>query len=371
MYMKKQLTMFLSGCLMLCSLSMVSAQTVYTVGHATQPDELFASASNDTAICAGSSVSLLGGGIDGTGAYTFSWTPSIGLTSNNTDTTTSTPASTQPYVVTVTDARNCTATAGVTVTVNSLPTATSNGGGPYCVGSTIALTSSGGTDFDWIGPDSYVQANTQNPTILGATVAMDGVYTVTVTNAAGCSITATTTVVVNPLPTATASNTGPYCAGGTIQLNSPAGSATDDWTGPGGYVANNTQNPTRATATVAMSGTYTVTVTDVNGCSATATTSVVVTSCTGLEQIKEIESINLFPNPSEGDLNLSIVFKNKPSSALVEIYNSNGSIILIRNYEKPGTELKDNFNLNEQAAGNYFMRITVGKHSLTSTFIIK
>jgi hypothetical protein len=105
---------------------------------------------------------------------------------------------------------------------------------------------------------------------------MSGDYTVTVTDGNGCSATATTTVVVNPLPTPTATNTGPYCEGATIQLNSPSGSATDDWTGPLTYSSTDTQNPTIASSTIAMSGDYTVTVSDVNGCSATATTSVVV-----------------------------------------------------------------------------------------------
>lgn len=73
---------------------------------------------------------------------------------------------------------------------------------------------------------------------------------------------------------ATASNTGPYCPGQTIQLNSGAGGTSYSWTGPAGY-SNSTQNPSIPTAAVAMSGTYTVNITYV-GCSATATTNVVV-----------------------------------------------------------------------------------------------
>lgn len=181
------------------------------------------------------------------------------------------------YTVTVTDLNGCSATATTTVVVNVLPTPTANNTGPYCAGTTIQLNSpTGSATDDWAGPGGYSQANTQNPTRPGATAAMGGVYTVTVTNVSGCSATATTTVVVNPLPTPTANNTGPYCVGNTIQLNSPTGSGTDDWTGPGGYVQNNTQNPTRIGATLAMAGVYTVTVTDLNGCSATATTTVIV-----------------------------------------------------------------------------------------------
>ncbi len=101
-------------------------------------------------------------------------------------------------------------------------------------------------------------------------------YTVTASSAGGCTSTSSITVNVMPLPTPSATNTGPYCEGTTIQLNSPAGSATDDWTGPLTYSSTNTQNPTIASSTISMSGDYTVTVTNGAGCSATATTTVVV-----------------------------------------------------------------------------------------------
>ena len=70
-------------------------------------------------------------------------------------------------------------------------------------------------------------------------------------------------------------NSGPYCAGQTIQLtaNGQAG-ATYSWTGPGGWTSN-LQNPTRTNCTVAMSGTYTCTITLGNQTNS-ATTEVVV-----------------------------------------------------------------------------------------------
>jgi len=180
------------------------------------------------------------------------------------------------YTVTVTNVSNCSATATTTVLVSSYPTPSATNTGPYCAGQPIQLNSvSGSVTDDWIGPLAYSQNDMQNPLILSSTVAMSGVYTVTATNAT-CSATATTTVVVNPIPTPTATNTGPYCEGETIQLNSPSGFATDDWTGPASFTATDTQNPSIASSVVAMSGTYTVTVTDVTSCSATATTTVIV-----------------------------------------------------------------------------------------------
>src|SRR5207248_8399289 len=73
-------------------------------------------------------------------------------------------------------------------------------------------------------------------------------------------------------------NSGPFCAGGTISLSTPTLSgATYAWTGPNAFTSS-LQNPTRANATAADAGTYSVTVT-VNGCTSPAgTTNVVVNS---------------------------------------------------------------------------------------------
>jgi len=150
--------------------------------------------------------------------------------------------------------------------------------GPYCEGATINLnvpTGVGVTTYDWAGPGGYTALNVQNPTIPGSTIAMSGVYTVTITSPA-CVSTGTTTVVVNPNPVPNATNTGPYCDGNTIQLNSVGGLATDDWTGPGGYAVIDVTNPTIAGATPAMTGDYTVTVTNGFNCSATSVTTVTV-----------------------------------------------------------------------------------------------
>lgn len=70
-------------------------------------------------------------------------------------------------------------------------------------------------------------------------------------------------------------NSGPYCAGQTIQLtaNGQAGSSYS-WTGPGGWTSTQ-QNPTRTNCTVAMSGTYTCTI-SLGGQTNSATTEVVV-----------------------------------------------------------------------------------------------
>ncbi len=76
--------------------------------------------------------------------------------------------------------------------------------------------------------------------------------------------------------TPTASNDGPVCEGGTIQLSTPAvGGATYAWTGPNGF-SSNLQNPVINNITVANTGVYSVTINNGTCPSLPGTTTVVV-----------------------------------------------------------------------------------------------
>ncbi|MBK8819549.1 MAG: hypothetical protein IPN49_10825 [Saprospiraceae bacterium] len=178
------------------------------------------------------------------------------------------------YTVTVTDNKGCSGTSSVTATVN--PSLNVSTAAPeVCAGSTLSITStpSGGTSpytYSWSGPNGYT-SSTQNISRANATVTMSGTYTVTVTDNKGCSGTSSVTATVNPsLNVSTAAPE--VCAGSTLSITStPSGGTspyTYSWSGPNGYTSS-TQNISRANATVTMSGTYTVTVTDNKGCSGT------------------------------------------------------------------------------------------------------
>lgn len=93
----------------------------------------------------------------------------------------------------------------------------------------------------------------------------------------GCvddAVTGNGSAVINSGLGVLASNTGPYCVGGTIQLNGSSGATTYSWTGPNGFTSN-VQNPTIPNSTLAMAGTYSLTVTG-TGCTDATTTDVVV-----------------------------------------------------------------------------------------------
>jgi hypothetical protein len=114
------------------------------------------------------------------------------------------------YTVTVASpsTSTCTVTLTVNVVVNPVATsctpptgATAGSNSPVTEGSPINLTSSstGGTSQSWLGSNGYT-STAQNPVI--ATLAA-GVYnyTVTITSSGTCVATATTSVLVNPVPT--------------------------------------------------------------------------------------------------------------------------------------------------------------------------
>ena len=154
-----------------------------------------------------------------------------------------------------------------------VPTATANtpftGGDLNLIGGPAGMSS-----YSWTGPNGFTSA-VQNPVISGVTDAAAGTYTLTVTNAAGCSASTTVAVTINTvnLPTAIANNP---CVGGDLNLvGGPSGMASYSWTGPNGFTSS-VQNPTIAGVTAAAAGTYTLTVTNSGGGSASATVDVII-----------------------------------------------------------------------------------------------
>jgi len=235
-----------------------------------------ASAASNSPVCVGNTIYLFG---NPGGMTSYNWTGPNGFTSNQQNPTISNAASAMSgtYTLTVVDSSGCGgASATTNLTVNANPIATASSNSPVCEGGTIQLSGgpNGMTSYSWTGPGGWT-SSLQNPTRTGATAAMAGTYTLTVTNG-GCTDDESTSVTVNAKPTATASSNSPVCAGGTIQLSGgPNGMTSYNWTGPGGWTSS-LQNPTRTGATTAMAGTYTLTVTNNNGCSDDESTSVTV-----------------------------------------------------------------------------------------------
>ncbi len=210
--------------------------------------------------------------------FTWAWSPGLGLSTTVGPSTIASPAGIQTYTLFGTPTSTCVVPityvfvvkpiTGVTFTT----TATSNS--PLCAGSTLSLSSTGGVAYAWAGPNGF-NSVVQSPTIPNLPPSGIGVYTVTVTNAAGCSVTNSVTVISSTTPTVVIGSNSPLCAGSTISLTATGGN-NYTWTGPNGF-GSALQNPTIATTSSLGSGIYTVSVTDVGSlCSKVSTVSVVV-----------------------------------------------------------------------------------------------
>nr|MBP7184220.1 gliding motility-associated C-terminal domain-containing protein [Saprospiraceae bacterium] len=155
------------------------------------------------------------------------------------------------YIVTVTDANSCTGTASIEVQVLTQLTVGITGDDIICTGETSTLDAGAGfTTYTW----SLNNASTQT-----LDVQLGGTYSVTVTNATGCTGTDQFQVIENALPIANITGTLQFCDGASTDLTASGGD-TYDWSGGLG---------TNPSVTVNQSGNYTVTVTQ-NACTSVA-----------------------------------------------------------------------------------------------------
>ncbi|MBL0024891.1 MAG: hypothetical protein IPO98_07645 [Saprospiraceae bacterium] len=151
------------------------------------------------------------------------------------------------YTVTVTDAAGCTGSAFKTISSLSVPSASISGANSVCSGSNTSITASGGVGYSWSTGQNTATIN------VGA-----GNYTVTVTNAGGCTATAIQNISNIAAPTASIAGANSVCSGSNTSITASGGV---------GYSWSTGQN----TATINVgAGNYTVTVTNAGGCTATA-----------------------------------------------------------------------------------------------------
>ena len=209
--------------------------------------------------------------LTGVGGTSYVW--STGAT-----TTTINVATTGTYSVTVINSSGCSATSAITnVTVNARPTINASSNSPICVGASLNLSSTTGfVSYNWTGPNGFTSIS-QNPTIAGTTLAASGTYTVTVTNAVGCSASSSTVVLINALPTVTVTPTSVSVTTGVSSTLTASGANTYAWSPSVGLSVTNTAV---TIATPVSSTAYVVTGTDLNGCKNTATATIIVNGIT-------------------------------------------------------------------------------------------
>jgi len=151
------------------------------------------------------------------GASTYAWSPSTGLNSTTGAVVVATLAATTVYTVTGTNANGCTALATKTVTVGAPTVTVTPASAAICNGSSITLTAGGASTYVW-SPSTGLSAATGSSVIASPTATIT--YSVTGTDAGGCTATAVKTVTVNASPSINVSSSssggGALATGGTI-----------------------------------------------------------------------------------------------------------------------------------------------------------
>lgn len=234
----------------------------------------------------------------GTGPYTYLWsTNAVSQTINN--------LAAGTYDVTVTDNAGCTLSASGVVgtagtggfTVGASATDVSCNGAQD--GSVAAVVSGGSTPYTYAW--STAAGNVSSISNLGP-----GIYTVTVTDNAGCSFAATDTVFEDTPVTVTTSTTAANCQPTGTATATPAGG-----TGPYTYLWSNAGN-TQTISNLA-GGIYTVTVTDANGCTVLGTDT--VTELSGMQLTLTPTAGNCF-NPTSGSITSTVTGGTQPYTYL-------------------------------------------------------
>ncbi len=225
----------------------------------------------DQEICLGSSVMLTPSVNNQKCDLIFSWSPAIGLSCTNCENPIASPTSTTVYTVSVTDILGCEEVSdNVTVIVNPLPTANAGNDETICNGSFVQLTASGGVSCLWSPATGLNSTTICNPLANPVTTTT---YTVTVTDIHGCTGSDDITVSLFSLPVVDAGPDEAICSGSSVQLNA-SGGISCSWSPATGLNSTTIFNPS---ANPAVTTTYTVTVTDANGCTATDDITVNVT----------------------------------------------------------------------------------------------
>ena len=192
----------------------------------------------------------------GNNVYTYGWLPSGGT---GVSATALSPGS---YTIAVTDGNNCQLSSVVTITQPLPLSALANGNSPLCPGGTgtASITAAGGTSgytYNWMPGGATAQTVNSLST---------GIYTVMLTDANNCTVTSSASISIPSPIVLVASPVDGTCGNstGSVGLAPSGGTAGYSylWTPSGG---------TGQTANGLPANTYTVVLTDANGCTESTT----------------------------------------------------------------------------------------------------
>ncbi len=190
-------------------------------------------------------------------------------------------------------------------------------------------------DYNWSTGDTNSQLADLN----------EGVYVLTLTDQNGCTLEDTATIsYTHDSPEILMDTTAIICVNQTTTLDAGAG-----------FVYAWSTNQSTQTIEISDPRTYTVTITDFNGCSSSQGITVTADSCLGISSISKTPSYRIYPNPSNG-------------SVQFEITNSDLSLDYVQLESISGQTIKKITLTGNQAGALDFLDVAKGVYTLNFIF---
>jgi hypothetical protein len=282
--------------------------------------------SSTTILCPGGAITLNSSYPTGNTWSTTATASSISVTAAGT------------YTVQVTNA-GCTSTSNPIIITDAAPFSVNAGSDQaICSGSSVTLTgiSTGSPTLGW---DNGVQDG------VSFTPANTTTYTLTGTDVNGCQLTDQVTVTVNTNPTVAIGSLGQVCTynpGFALTGGTPVGGT---YSGTG--VSSGNFDPS-----ISGAGTFPITYSysDVNGCSGTAQTTIIVDPCLSVKE-NEQWNMSIYPNPSIGKIEIA---SDVPYTNL-KMVDAQGKLIF--EFEIDQFESVKTIDLSAYANGHYTLQV--------------
>lgn len=370
---------------------------------------------NDTIVCDGSTLQL-----NATSGGTYTWTPSVGLSSVSIANPTASLIGDITYYLTITSAEGCVNNDSIQLLTNELPIILINDT-TVCVNESIQLDATPGSTYNWSSSASLSDTTIQSPM---ATINASTTISLNATSAEGCTHNDFINVDVFPIPQIDLISDTSICLGDCITLAptintgiqqvswstaiglndstilTPTSCATNDityivfvsdtnscqtsdtvnvWVNPVPAVPVITFNGIELSSTVADSyqwffngtaiqgangmtysptqnGQYVVEVTNTDGCSAVSDTFDLTTI--GLSELKGNTSIHLYPNPVQKSFFLEFESDNW-ETIHISIVDPKGKELSKQSLVVQNELVKTEISVEGISAGSYLCRVTI------------
>jgi PKD repeat protein len=303
-------------------------------------------------ICAGESVQ-----INVSGASTFTWSPSTGLSSSTGSSVTANPTSTTTYNVTGLTGL-CSTTTAVTVSVGQIANLTVSPANPIvCRGASITLTAEGAQDYVWNPGNVQGSSFTASPDITTT-------YTLTA-GSGNCQSSIEVIIQVLDLPIADFNYEQQPSSYQVNFTNNSSSSSSYFWNFGGGN-SSSQENPNFV---YPFDGIYPVTLIVSNGCGSDTVTKNAIVLKLNIHELMNIKGINVYPNPFSDFVNFELNENVQIHIESIEIYDISGKQLFFQQSEINQSSIQK-IHLESLHSGTYIMKIN-SKESFLNIKLIK